>query len=101
MKKGAGNEKSLFRQLKTLWGFGKYRPTQFFAESQSVIGVNMLKIGDFKPQIIQSCLKDLVKLYEAGEIKPVVGKVFEHNQLAEAHELLQKRQTMGKLTMKW
>jgi NADPH2:quinone reductase len=98
---GAGNEKSLFRQLKTLWGFGKYRPTQFFAESQSVIGVNMLKIGDFKPQIIQSCLKDLVKLYEAGEIKPVVGKMIEHNQLAEAHELLQKRQTMGKLTMKW
>ena len=39
---GSSDKKSTFRQIKTLLGFGKYRPTQFFAESQSVIGINML-----------------------------------------------------------
>jgi NADPH2:quinone reductase len=98
---GNGNDKSLFRQLKTLWGFGKYSPTRFFGESQSLIGINMLKIGDFKSSIIQDSLKEVVKLYETGEIKPTVGKVFSHTQLAEAHEMLQKRQTVGKIAVKW
>lgn len=98
---GNSDKKSLYRQLKTLFSFGKYRPTQFFAQSQSLIGVNMLQIGDHKPNILKKCMTDVVKLYENNEINPVVSKIFNANELAEAHNYLQKRKSTGKLAVKW
>jgi len=98
---GNSDKKSLYRQLKTLFGFGKNRPTQFFANSQALIGVNMLQIGDYKPYILKKCMSDVVDLYNKGEIKPVISKVFETKDLAEAHDFLQKRKSTGKLVVKW
>jgi len=97
---GDSDKKSLIRQIKTLLGFGKYRPTQFFAESQSVIGINMLKIGDFKPDILQLCMEKCVELYLKDEINPEIGKVYHSEQLAEAHSYLQQRKSIGKLVIK-
>lgn len=98
---GDNNKKSLYRQLKTLFGFGKYRPTQFFGNSQAIIGVNMLQIGDYKPYILKECMINTVNLYNKGELNPVVSKVFNAENLAEAHEYLQKRKSVGKLVCKW
>jgi len=98
---GDNDKKSLYRQLKTLFGFGKYRPTQFFGNSQAIIGVNMLQIGDYKPYILKECMTKTVELYNNKEIKPVISKVFEAKDLAEAHEYLQKRKSVGKLVCKW
>ncbi len=98
---GNSDKKSIFRQLKVLFGFGKYSPTQFFGNSQALIGVNMLQIGDFKPYILKKCMTDVVDLYNKGEINPVVGKVFDAQDLAEAHNYLQQRKSVGKLIVKW
>ncbi len=98
---GNSDKKSIFRQVKTLVGFGKYSPTRFFAESQALIGVNMLQIGDFKPYILKKCMTEVVDLYNKGEINPVVGKVFKASELSEAHDFLQKRKSTGKLVCKW
>ena len=98
---GDSDKKSLYRQLKTLFGFGKYRPTQFFGNSQALIGVNMLQIGDFKPYILKKCMTDVVDLYNRNEIKPNVSKVFNASELADAHDYLQKRKSTGKIVCKW
>ncbi len=98
---GDSDKKSFFRQLKVLFGFGKYSPTKFFAESQSLIGVNMLQIGDFKPYILKKCMTEVVDLYNKGEIKPIVGKTFKPEELARAHDYLQKRKSTGKVIIKW
>lgn len=98
---GDSDKKSLYRQLKTLFGFGKYRPTQFFGNSQTLIGVNMLQIGDFKPYILKKCMTDVVDLYNRNEIKPNVSKVFNASELADAHDYLQKRKSTGKIVCKW
>ncbi len=98
---GDSDKKSLYRQLKTLFDFGKNRPTQFFALSQSLIGVNMLQIGDHKPYILKECMTEVVDLYNKNELKPVVSKVFKAEDLAEAHNFLQKRESTGKVVVKW
>ncbi|MCD6555997.1 MAG: zinc-binding dehydrogenase [Bacteroidales bacterium] len=98
---GDSDKKSLYRQLKTLFGFGKYSPTQFFGNSQAMIGVNKLQIGDFKPYILKKCMSDVVDLYNSGEIKPFIGKVYDAKDLAEAHNFLQKRKSVGKVVCKW
>jgi len=98
---GNSNNKSFFRPLKVLFGYGKYRPTHFFANSQSMIGINMLKIGDYKPEIIQRCLKEVVELYNQKLISPTISKIYPAEKLAEAHEALQNRKTTGKIVIKW
>lgn len=98
---GNSNKKNMFRALKTILNFGKYRPTKFFGASQALIGVNMLQIGDYKPEILHTCMKETVKLYEQKEIKPVSGKVFKADRLAEAHNYLQKRKSVGKIAIHW
>ncbi len=98
---GDSNNKSIVRQLTTLLGFGKYRPTHFFANSQALIGVNMLQIGDYKPYILKKCMTAVVDLYNNKEINPTVGKTFKATELAEAHDFLQKRKSTGKIVIKW
>ncbi len=98
---GNSSKKNMLRALKTLWGFGKYSPTQFFGENQSLIGVNMLQLGDYKPQILKKCMREVVELYKNGEIKPTVGKVFKADELVEAHKYLQERKSVGKTAVVW
>jgi len=98
---GDSNKKSLYRQLKTLFGFGKYRPTQFFGNSQALIGVNMLQIGDFKPYILKQCMHETVNLYNKKEINPQISKIYNARNLSEAHEFLQQRKSTGKIVIKW
>ena len=61
----------------------------------------MLKIGDFKPQLLQESMKAVVDLYLKGEIKPTIGKIFKSSQLAEAHKFLQERKSIGKIVIEW
>ncbi len=81
--------------------FGFYHPVQFMMRSISLIGVNMLRIADNKPELLQHSLQEVVKGYEAGYLKPVVGGVYPIAQLATAHDLLQNRQTTGKVVIEW
>lgn len=81
--------------------FGLYHPAQFMMKSQSLIGVNMLKIADNKPDTFQRVLENVIALYQNGFFKPVVGKVFSSNQIAEAHDYLESRKSIGKITVVW
>lgn len=92
---------NIFKMLKLLFGFGWWSPIGFVSKSTSLIGVNMLKIADSKPEVIQRCLKAVMRLSEEGKINPVVGKEFPANQLVEAHEFLESRKSTGKIAVRW
>ena len=90
-----------FKMIKLLFGFGFWSPIKFVTSSKSLIGLNMLRIADFKPTTFQRCLKGVVSLVEQGVIKPTVGKEFDHTQLADAHTYLESRKSIGKVAVKW
>ncbi|MFK8044307.1 MAG: zinc-binding alcohol dehydrogenase family protein [Crocinitomicaceae bacterium] len=69
--------------------------------SKSIIGVNMLKIGDNKPQMLHYCLTEVTKLIKDGKLKPHVGAIFSASEIAEAHTMLENRQSIGKVIVKW
>lgn len=92
---------NIFKMLKLLFGFGWWNPVGFVSKSTSILGVNMLRIGDSKPEVLQRCLKAVIELAEKGEINPVVGKEFPADQLADAHEFLESRKSTGKIAVKW
>jgi len=69
--------------------------------SKNILGVNMLKIADNKPRVLETCLKEIVALYKSGKIKPQIGGVYSSNNLAEAHAALESGGTTGKLAIVW
>ncbi|MEM7039806.1 MAG: zinc-binding dehydrogenase, partial [Bacteroidota bacterium] len=92
---------NIFGDLGTLFGFGFWSAAFLLVESRGILGVNMLRIADHKPQILKHCLEQVVQHAEAGEFKPVVGKTFGPGQLAEAHAFMEQRKSVGKIVVEW
>ena len=90
-----------FGKIKSLIGFGLYHPVEFMLKSKSMMGVNMLHIGDNRPLVLKRCLENVVKLVEAGVLDPKVAQVFPANELAVAHAYLEGRGSMGKVSVTW
>ncbi len=80
---------------------GFFTPIVLMMKSKNILGVNMLKIADNKPQVLERCLRAVVGLYTDGKLKPQVGGVYSSDQLAEAHSALESGQTTGKLIVTW
>lgn len=95
------SDKNIFGKIGSALGFGFYHPVMLMMPSKAMIGINMLKIADDKPLVIQRCLQQVIRLYEEGVFIPNIGKVFPVNEIAAAHEYLEKRKSMGKIVVKW
>ena len=93
--------KSTINLLKLAFGFGLFSPIAFLSQSQALIGINMLRVADYRPEILASCLNDLSNLFEKGEISPTVGKVYPAADLAAAHAYLESRKSIGKIFLEW
>lgn len=92
---------NIFSKLGKAIQFGIYHPAIFMMSSKSMIGVNMLRIADNKPHVLQRCLENVVRLVEEGVFKPQEGKVFKAEDIAEAHKYLEGRQSTGKVACEW
>jgi NADPH2:quinone reductase len=93
-------KKGILPLLKMLWGFGLHLPVGLIMNSQSWIGVNMLRIGDAKPELLADTLKNVMDLYRQGVFKPHIGGVYDFEEIAAAHKLLESRKSMGKVVVK-
>jgi NADPH:quinone reductase-like Zn-dependent oxidoreductase len=96
-----GKSSGQFNTIRVGLGFGFYSPIPLIVQSKSVIGVNMLAIADHKPQVLNEVMSEVSRLAKAGIIRPVLGKVFPADQVAEAHDFLESRQSTGKIALVW
>jgi len=96
-----GGKYGILSKLKFVWDMGFVLPIGLMMQSKSMIGVNMLKIADSYPEVISTCLQDMLELYRKNEITTHVGGVFNEDQLIEAHDLLESGKSMGKITVRW
>jgi len=76
-------------------------PVGLMMSSRSVIGVNMLKVADNKPEILEHCLKTVFSLYKERKIIPQIGGVFSEEEFFKAHALLESGKSTGKLIVEW
>jgi len=97
----AMTDKNIFGKIGAAIGFGFYHPLMFMMPSKAIIGVNMLRIADEKPGVIQRCLAAVVQLTNQGIFTPAVSKVFPATAIGEAHEYLATRQSIGKVVIEW
>jgi NADPH:quinone reductase-like Zn-dependent oxidoreductase len=95
------NNKNIFGKIITALQFGFYHPAMLMMPSKSIIGINMLQIADHKPQIIERCLANVMKLYADGIFVPAIAKVFLATAIEEAHNYLETRKSTGKVAVQW
>lgn len=96
----SGKSGGIFATMSLLWKMGILLPIFLLAKSKSILGVNMLKIADQKPQIIKSCLEELVMLWKDGKIHPINGGSYSQEDLPKAHAALEQRKSTGKIIVK-
>jgi NADPH:quinone reductase-like Zn-dependent oxidoreductase len=80
---------------------GRVIPVKLLMQSQSLVGVNMLRIADHKPGILKTCMEDVYKLFKEGKIHPQVGSAYPVSEIAIVHKKFEKGETTGKLVMKF
>jgi len=67
--------------------------------SISFSGVNMKRISEHRPEVLQECLEFTRKGFESGSLKLHVHKIYDWKQVHEAHQDIESRSTMGKLVI--
>lgn len=92
---------NFFSKLRIGLSFGIYHPVAFLRNSRSMIGVNMLRLSDSRPEVSARALMRTVALAKEGTLQPLVGGKYPASQIAEAHAFLESRKSMGKVIVEW
>lgn len=90
-----------FSGLNFLFKMGLQLPIALMMRSRSLLGVNMLKIADHKPEVLKHCLDEVARMCLDGELELQSGTVFPAGELAKAHALLESGESIGKIAVKW
>ena len=91
----------IFSQLNFLRKMGFLTPIVLLMKSQSIIGVNMLRIADYNPKMMTACILGVQELHKKGLLKPQVGAEFKASELAQAHAHLESGESVGKIAVLW
>jgi NADPH2:quinone reductase len=91
----------IVNDIKFAASFGFPHPIPLLMNSKALIGVNMLRVSDQRPDTLKRVLHAVAHLVLQGELKPTVGGRFTAKQIADAHEFLGGRGSTGKLVVSW
>ncbi len=97
----SGKKWGIFSTLNFVRKMGLLIPVVLMMKSKNLLGVNMLKIADEKPDVLAECLQKVVELTKQGILKPQVGARFTSDQMAAAHSLLESGKSTGKISIFW
>lgn len=97
----SASRKSFFSTLNFIRKMGLMLPIGLMIRNKSVIGVNMLKVADFKPHVLSECMHEVTKLAQNGDVTPIMGGRYTQDEFAEAHRKLESGTTIGKLAVFW
>lgn len=97
----AGKKGGAIATLGLAWNFGILSPIQLLMQSKGVIGINMLRIADFKPLVLKRCLEEVVRMTEEKILIPSEGGTYTIDKIGEAHSYLESRKSTGKIAVIW
>lgn len=95
------NNPNFFQLIRVALGFGFLSPIPLLQQSKGIIGVNMLRMADNRPEVVQRCFSEVLQLYKDGVFKPTVDSYLPVSRIAEAHDRLGGRKTVGKVAVYW
>jgi NADPH2:quinone reductase len=75
------------------------QPANLVGRNLGVQGVYLGRLMRHEPGLVAEAVGELVALWEAGALKPVVGAEFPLDEVERAHELVESRRSVGKVVL--
>lgn len=97
----AGKRGGFLANIGLVFSMGFTHPLFLLMQSKSIIGVNMLSVGDEQPEVLQEYIEGVVQWAKEGKLNPIVGETYQVSEIAQAHEDLEKGHSTGMIVMKW
>ena len=95
---GPSGKRSLARASKAFFQMPRISPLKLMERNLAVIGVHLGRMQG-REAVLAREMEELLRMYAAGEIQPVVGKTFPLEQAAAAHRYIHDRQNVGKVVL--
>jgi NADPH2:quinone reductase len=74
-------------------------PALLVGRNVSLAGFYLGRLMRHRPELVQQATHELLGLWERGAVRPVVGATFPLEQAADAHRLIEERQSVGKIVL--
>jgi NADPH2:quinone reductase len=95
-----GNTRSILGALRTLAQTPFFHPLQLMNANKGVFGINVLQAFDpDKRAVLVRSMEGVLKHFENGDFRVIVGKTFPLADAAAAHSYLQSRKATGKVIL--
>jgi NADPH2:quinone reductase len=65
----------------------------------SLFGFYLGRLMKLRPDVVREAVDEVVALWEAGAVKPLVGATFPLDRAAEAHRLIEERKSVGQVVL--
>ncbi len=85
----------------TAGAFSNFVSNHILIKNYSVVGLHWGRYQRENSAKVAEAWKVLWELYDAGRIKPVIGRRYPMRQIAEAMEMLASRAAVGKIVVHW
>ena len=95
---GPSGKRSLPRAAKAFAQMPRISPLKLMERNQAVIGVHMGRMQG-REDVMRREMLELLRMYAAGAIRPVVGKAFPLAEAAAAHRYIHDRKNVGKVVL--
>jgi NADPH:quinone reductase len=74
-------------------------PALVVGRNISVAGFYLGRLMGLAPEVVREALGEIVRLWEDGAVRPVVGAAFPLAEAAAAHALIEERRSVGKVVL--
>ena len=74
-------------------------PALLVGRNVGVQGFYLGRLMQRQPDVVREAAADLLRLWDAGKMRPIVGATFPLAEAAEAHHLVESRQSTGKVIL--
>lgn len=74
-------------------------PALLVGRNLGVQGFYLGRLMRHRPDLVREALADVVRLWEQGAVRPVVGATYPLAEAAEAHRLIEERRHVGKVVL--
>lgn len=94
----SGRTRSIARVAKQFLSMPRFSPLRLMNDNKTITGVNIGHLWDEVPMLAEQ-LEAILKLYDAGVVKPVIDSVIPFAEAARAHERIESRSNVGKVVL--
>ena len=74
-------------------------PALIVGRNFGVQGFYLGRLMRHRPDVVHEAVREIVDLWERGEVRPVVGASFPLERVADAHRLIEERKHVGKVVL--